>query len=131
MYFNIDKVRGIHIQAISPIPFEDHPVSPSKTLDASKPTNESRTIGSGDLIVCPEQIMITEPRAREAIQYAQGGPILYQKDSSRSPGGTDLEAKAGDPEDDKILSERQWIASYLVIHLIADDEEDRCLLPQQ
>jgi hypothetical protein len=42
-----------------------------------------------------------------------------------------LEAEVGDPGDAQLLSERQWIASYLVIHLIAEDDEDRCLLPQQ
>jgi len=75
--------------------------------------------------------MITEPRARGFIRHAQGGPAHSQKRSSDGLGATDLEAEAKDARDDKLLSERQWIASYLVLHLIADEEEGRDLLPQQ
>lgn len=75
--------------------------------------------------------MITEPRAREFIRLAQRGRSSVDQTSTTGFGRNGGEMLAKDEGEQRVLNERQWIASYLVIHLIADDEDDQYLLPPQ
>jgi hypothetical protein len=70
------------------------------------------------LIACPFRLTITQPSARSYIRSARSGETRN--------GDMNLvrnEAEVGrKSEQDEGLNERQWIASYLVLHLIGKDE---------
>jgi hypothetical protein len=97
------ETHGVHLITNSPIPLD---------LDGESP----------DLIACPEGLMITEPSSRDFILKAQN----YIK--TDEPKDRD-QAQAENEGLGTALNERQWIASFLLIHMAALDEPG--LLPSK
>lgn len=83
------------------------------TTDIPTPNNDVER----SLIACPFGLTVTQPLAKSFILSAQSGQTGRREEEMQVKG--DAEAEEGEALN---LNERQWIASYLVLHLIGKDE---------
>lgn len=85
------------------------------------------SVDEESLIACPFALTITQPSSRCFILSAQEGAQL-KGDNGLKQGEANQQAKVsieGNLErnhDEESLNERQWISSYLVLHLIGKDD---------
>lgn len=93
-----DEKFGYHVVAATDIPTPNN--------DVEQP-----------LIACPFGLTITEPLAKSFVLSARSGQTSAREEEMEVKVVT--EADKGEASN---LNERQWIASYLVLHLIGKDE---------